>query len=235
MEDRSQSPALSARPTRPRPAASLLLLWQDTQGACHILMGRRHPSLAFMPNYLVFPGGRVEGTDNSQPIQLRLEAPDSAALAHEQSKSPQAFLQTALRECLEETGFDVASTLKAPLHYIARAVTPPRLSKRYDTRFLLSNAADNEALAKAADKVLPAGDGELLSCAWHPVNDLASEPLHHVTRAVLGHAMSMAAALGSKREPPARMLVANRTPRHWTGAAAIRSEHLRQQSQRLGS
>jgi hypothetical protein len=45
------------RAVRPRPAASILALWQDSRDEPHIFMGRRHASLQFMPGSWFFQEG----------------------------------------------------------------------------------------------------------------------------------------------------------------------------------
>ena len=50
------------RPVRPRHAASILV-WRDGQDGPELLMGRRNKALRFMPDVMVFPGGRVDPGD----------------------------------------------------------------------------------------------------------------------------------------------------------------------------
>ncbi len=54
------------------------------------------------------------------------------------------------------------------MHFIARAVTPPRRNRRYDTRFF---TADASAIAHKIDgKVGP--DSELVDLVWLPLPDI---------------------------------------------------------------
>jgi 8-oxo-dGTP pyrophosphatase MutT (NUDIX family) len=96
----------------------------------------------------------------------------------------------AIRETFEETGLLLGSKLEsapaAPpgpwtafaeanihpdlstVHFIARAVTPPRRKRRYDTRFF---TADVSAIAhKIEGKVGP--DAELIELAWLPLDGI---------------------------------------------------------------
>src|SRR3977135_3654129 len=62
---------------RPVDAATLILI--DRAGATpKVLVGKRHDKVVFMPGKFVFPGGRVDKTDNkipvAAPISKELEA-----------------------------------------------------------------------------------------------------------------------------------------------------------------
>lgn len=115
----------------------------------------------------------------------------------------------AIRETFEETGLvigvnDSAGRAAAPglsqpspwaeflrsgflpdlgaVHYLARAITPPGRTKRFDTRFFLVEA---EAIRhKIGDIVGP--DSELTELAWLTLAETASQPLPVITRIVLG-------------------------------------------------
>ncbi len=182
-------------------------------------MGRRDASLRFMPGYLVFPGGRVERSDGHPSVKDYLSVACAQTLQAElrPASRPQTFARAALRECVEETGLDLAPHLDGHLTYIARAITPPHLSMRYDTRFFLAT------VVPSAEPPLPQGqgDGELLQPDWFSLDKLAGQPLHHVTQAVLNHGLQ-----GDLASHP-RLLVADRVPKHWTGSAPLRSRHLK--------
>ena len=62
---------------RPKDAATLILI--DRSGdKPKVLVGKRHDNVVFMPGKYVFPGGRVDKTDNripvAAPITRELEA-----------------------------------------------------------------------------------------------------------------------------------------------------------------
>lgn len=168
---------------RPRDAATLIVL--DRSGARpHVLMGRRRHDLAFMPGALVFPGGRVEPEDRSLPVAAPLHpVVDGKLQQNVQRPSPakaRGYAQAALRETFEETG------LRHPeppdlsgLRFVARAVTPPRLVRRFDTRFF---TIDADALQQQAEVVGP--DAELTELVWLPLDAMDSGP-HAITRVVL--------------------------------------------------
>src|SRR6202023_2281016 len=95
-----------------------------------------------------------------------------------------ALALAAIRETYEETGlllgapatdtcevppgpwaaFGQAQLLPdlAAIHYVARAITPPRRPKRFDTRFF---AADAGAIAKRVDGMI-GPDAELVDLVW---------------------------------------------------------------------
>src|ERR1700760_3303117 len=52
---------------RPKDAATLILV--DRSAAVpKVLVGKRHDNVVFMPGKFVFPGGRVDKTDNRVPV-----------------------------------------------------------------------------------------------------------------------------------------------------------------------
>ena len=58
---------------RPRDAATLILV--DRSGATpKVLVGRRHDKVVFQPGKIVFPGGRVDTSDNRVPLAGALPA-----------------------------------------------------------------------------------------------------------------------------------------------------------------
>jgi 8-oxo-dGTP pyrophosphatase MutT (NUDIX family) len=203
---------------RPRPAASLVLIWRNEVGEPHVFMGRRHPNLKFLPNVLVFPGGRVEKRD--EPYQALLARACESALDGERSKQKAgAFAAAALRECSEETGLELNPTQVISLQYIARAITPPHQPIRYDTRFFLKSLS-----SQSAPMPQNAGDGELLSPGWYTRDAVAQENVHHVTRAVLDHALRVSSNSALQMQ---RLLVADRMPHNWHGLPPLRSAALR--------
>ena len=204
-----------SRPPRPVPAASLIALWQHRDGMPRLLMGRRHPSLAFLPDVLVFPGGRLEVCDTGDVPDLCSHS--TGWLASEAAgTNGRTLVACALRECAEETGVSLLGRIERPLRYVARAITPPGFPRRYDTRFLLV-VLDDRPEPPQPDR----GDGELIEPSWHRADRLDDHNLHPVTRAVLHF------VLGTWAGPAARpLLVADRTPHGWAGQKALRSRHL---------
>ena len=92
---------------RPKDAATLILI--DRSGdKPKVLVGKRHDKVVFMPGKFVFPGGRVDNSDNRVPVA----APITKALEDNLLKgSPKitpsrarALAIAAIREACEETG-----------------------------------------------------------------------------------------------------------------------------------
>jgi 8-oxo-dGTP pyrophosphatase MutT (NUDIX family) len=178
---------------KPRDASTLILL--DHSGPePKVLMGKRHHGHVFMPGSYVFPGGRIDPADRDMPVAApldpRAEKKLMMSIRRPAPAKAQAFALTAIRETFEETGlllgkksadgpmapseawsaFVEAKILPdlSTMHFIARAVTPPRRARRYDTRFF---TADISAIAHRVDgKVGP--DAELVELVWVPLPDI---------------------------------------------------------------
>ena len=154
------------RPAKPRDAASLLL-WRPTRKGAEVLMGVRSARHRFMPNRLVFPGGRVDPEDRAAPAARPLPAPTRAALEH---RAPPRLAHglgiAALRELEEETGLSLRADTPSGLlpdlghlDYLCRALTPTISPVRFNARFLI---APGEAAVGAL-----AGSGELENLGWY--------------------------------------------------------------------
>lgn len=170
---------------RPRDAATLIAIDRTTR-APSVLLGRRRDDLAFMPGRLVFPGGRVESTDRTAPVTAPLEsAVEAKLLTRVQRPSPRkahGYALAAVRETFEETGLLVggdAPDLRA-LQFVARAITPPRLTRRFDTRFFTVDASE---LEQRAEVVGP--DAELTELVWLPLDSALDIDMPEITRVVL--------------------------------------------------
>lgn len=191
---------------RPRDASALIVV--DHKGRKpRVLMGRRHPDMIFMPNRYVFPGGRLERFDRIMPVYGVLDA-DSERRLNTDVQRPAAsrsrgLAAAAVRELYEETGLLMGSTdLGAPdspcedwkafqdhgvfpdlgaLTFIARAITPPRHPRRYDTRFF---AADARGICGEVPGMVGA-DKEFVDLRWLTFDETRSMELANVTRVVL--------------------------------------------------
>jgi len=156
------------KPVLPRDSATLILM--DFKGKSpKILMGRRHSGHSFMPNKFVFPGGRVDPSDRkmniASPLDQIVEDRLLLRVKSPSSLKARALALAAIRETFEETGVMVGEKgLGAPptvpntpwesfakqeiwpsldqLHFVARAITPARHTKRFDTRFFLADASN---------------------------------------------------------------------------------------------
>jgi 8-oxo-dGTP pyrophosphatase MutT (NUDIX family) len=191
---------------RPKDAATLILI-DRTGPVPKVLMGRRHQSHVFLPGKFVFPGGRVDPADRLMPVASDLDSRTQARLMRQMSQPSPAkartFALTAIRETFEETGLLIgrkrASISDAPagpwaefaragvqpdlatFHFIARAITPPRRPRRYDTRFF---AAEASAIAHRIDGVV-SPQAELVELVWMPIAETDKLDLIAITQLVL--------------------------------------------------
>jgi len=186
---------------RPKDAATLVLVKRE-KGVARVLMGKRHAGMAFQPNKYVFPGGRLDPGDQRIAIGGDLKphvlAKTSIGITPERARG---LARAAIRETFEEAGILVGERnatiprTRAPawvrflaqgvmprldvLELIARAVTPPGRTRRFDARFFM---ADAEAIAHTLDA---AEDGELLMPAWLTLAEARALDLPSITRRIL--------------------------------------------------
>jgi 8-oxo-dGTP pyrophosphatase MutT (NUDIX family) len=85
----------------------------------------------------------------------------------------------------------------AALHFVARAITPPRRPKRFDTRFF---AIDAEAIVERRDGIV-GPDSELTELVWVPLAEAPALGLMTVTLVVLEELTARIAA-GMPRDMP---------------------------------
>jgi 8-oxo-dGTP pyrophosphatase MutT (NUDIX family) len=166
------------RTVRAKHAASLLVLrYQNDEP--HVLMGMRGAKHRFMPNRLVFPGGRVDRADLTAPFATPLSAATERALRKKTNPAlARALAAAAARELLEETGLSLGNPPRLDaLHYLARAVTPPGSPIRFNARFLLVDARHVSGEL--------AGDGELEGLRFYGLTEALALGLALPTRRVL--------------------------------------------------
>jgi 8-oxo-dGTP pyrophosphatase MutT (NUDIX family) len=190
----------------PRDAATLMLI--DRSGPePKVLLGRRHQSHKFMPGKFVFPGGRIEELDARMQAATELDPRTEAKLAlrprDDKVPPPRAFALAAVREMFEETGLLLGAKRGTPpaipnaewdgfakasifpdiahIHFIARAETPPRRPKRFDTRFF---TADATAVAGEVKGVV-GPDSELVELVWIPIVEATRLDMPTITGVVL--------------------------------------------------
>jgi 8-oxo-dGTP pyrophosphatase MutT (NUDIX family) len=176
------APEVKKRAVRPRHAASLIVV-RETRKGPEMLMGMRGSRHRFMPNVLVFPGGRVDRGDHGAPFATPLRDDTRALL--ERSAPPrlaQSLALAAARELEEETGLHLARRPGgAPeldgLHYLCRAVTPPSQHMRFNARFLV---VDAERISGTL-----AGSGELEALRYHAMDEVFGQAIAGITRGVL--------------------------------------------------
>jgi 8-oxo-dGTP pyrophosphatase MutT (NUDIX family) len=205
---------------RPRDAATLILI--DRSGAApRVLLGRRHAGHKFMPGKFVFPGGRIEACDRQMSIAGPLDAIVEEKLNVGAKRPSPAFARAlalaAIRETFEETGLalgvkDHGAPAGAPegawarfaatgvfpaldsLDFIARAITPPRRPKRFDTRFFVADAA---LIAHRTPDIVHA-EAELVELVWTPLEEATKLDMPIITRVVLAE-LAAAARAGMSR------------------------------------
>ena len=169
-------------PLRPVDAASLIV-FDGPSSDPRVLMGKRSARHAFMPSVYVFPGGRVDVSDGA--LSKRLLPEHDARRIHRSlgsratDRRVRAIANAAIRETLEETGYNLGEhSPDAPLRYVARAVTPPGRTRRFDARFLACPAAHlTETDRKPTD--------ELEDLRWVRLKFLDGLPFARITEVIL--------------------------------------------------
>jgi 8-oxo-dGTP pyrophosphatase MutT (NUDIX family) len=190
----------------PKDAATLILV--DHSGkAPRVLMGKRHHAHKFMPGKYVFPGGRLDAADRAiKPIDDLREA-CARRLGQSVVKWTEgrgrALALASIRETAEETGLLIGKTDEngvtskaaawspfvskkirpslSALTFVARAITPPKRPKRFDTRFFL---ADRSSIGGEIAGIVTA-DTELVSLDWLTFDDALQVELPNITKVVL--------------------------------------------------
>lgn len=131
------STAMSGQPARWDPlnladdvrlAATVVLLRPSAGGAeCYML--RRSGASRFMPDTLVFPGGRLDPEDGD-------------------ATDPTTWARAAARECLEEAGITVDASR---LTWFDTWCTPSAEPRRFLARFFVAELASDEGIDAQAD------------------------------------------------------------------------------------
>jgi 8-oxo-dGTP pyrophosphatase MutT (NUDIX family) len=192
---------------RPADAATLIIIDRKSRNP-KILMGKRHAGHKFMPGKFVFPGGRIEAGDRSMAVagalHPRAEQALMARVTRPSAQRSRALALAAIRETFEETGLllgtkDYGSPEKTPtgtwaafgergvfpdlevLHFIGRAITPPKRVKRFDTRFF---AVDRTAIAEEVEGIV-GPDSELVELAWVTLTQARALDLPPITETLL--------------------------------------------------
>jgi len=177
---------------KPRDSATLILI-DRSDAVPKVLLGRRHERHRFMPGKFVFPGGRIEPTDRAMAASGTLHERHVGRLMTKVRRPSAAkaagFALAAIRETYEETGLMLGVPSGAPIatppgpweafaeagivpdlgavHFIARAITPPKRPRRFDSRFF---AADIAAIAHRAEGFV-GPDKELVELVWLPITE----------------------------------------------------------------
>lgn len=176
---------------RPKDAATLVLI-DRSEGPWRVLMGKRHARHVFMPDLYVFPGGRRDPRDHALPYLADIQPAVMEKLLSEgktgaRPSGMRALALAALRELHEETGIAIGDLSEAGLvarldclRYVARAITPPGMVRRFDTRFFCA----------FADEALPApvairDSHELHDLRWVDLMATGDIPMPEITRSIL--------------------------------------------------
>ena len=191
---------------RPRDAATLIIVRQAKEP--RILLGKRSMKHKFMPGKFVFPGGRLDYIDQRIRVQTELTDTVLSRLRREtRSNVSNAKLRglalAAIRETFEETGLvvgrpttDVVRTkhrswsqyfahgVVPPLEdvdFIARAITPPYRTRRFDTRFFMVH----DSSIQSDPSRVSSASGELLDLHWLTLEEARQTDLPAITRMVI--------------------------------------------------
>ncbi|MGI9365044.1 MAG: NUDIX hydrolase [Rhizobiaceae bacterium] len=188
----------------PRDASTLIIL--DGEGPdAKVLMGRRHENHKFMPGLFVFPGGRVDKYDGSVPVANELHPVVEQKIfdnlrARPSRRRARALALAAIRETYEEAGLllgengggfaarhpdwqafsqlGVTPSLQT-LRLIARAITPPGRTRRFDAWFFVTKADH------IAQRLEQRPTDELQDLHWLAIEDALKLELPVITVTVL--------------------------------------------------
>ncbi len=128
----------------PRDAATVILA-RPAEAGVEVLLLTRAETSAFLPGFLVFPGGAIEPGDRALAASL-FGDPSEAARA------------CAMRELQEEAGISLSPSEATAMVEIARWVAPEFIEKRFDARFFA---------AAVPRGIEPAPDGvEVTDARW---------------------------------------------------------------------
>lgn len=187
---------------RPKDAATLVIVKRNDGGTPRVLMGQRHGNMAFMANKYVFPGGRIDRADMRIHVTSELRPHVAARAGHGSTPArARGLALAAIRETFEETGILIGErSSKVPrtraaawrkffehrvvprldtLEIIARAVTPPNRTRRFDARFFM---VDSGAIVHELEEL---DNDELLTPAWLTLDEARALDLPSITRIVL--------------------------------------------------
>lgn len=191
---------------RPKEAATLIVVRDGPQP--RILMGKRAASHRFMPNKFVFPGGRLDVIDQRLNVPGDLSPPVLGRLRKATRKDVtdrklRGLALAAIRETFEETGIIVGRaatrciTTKNPvwrdylrhgvepplehMDFVARAITPPYRTRRFDTRFFLVHERFIQNNPEQVSEI----SGELNEVHWLTIDQARELDLPAITRWVI--------------------------------------------------
>ena len=200
----SRDTGTPSKAQRPRDAATLVLVDTSTDEP-RLLMGKRRATQVFMPNKVVFPGGRVDEDDRIVESANELSDNELAKIllqmkGHPSAARARSMALAAVRETFEETGVVIGRPITATpqatpagwqpffaegfqpaladLSLFARAITPPGRLRRYDTRFF---CASIDAVAAQTGQF----DDELSDITWYSIRETEELDLPPITRVII--------------------------------------------------
>ena len=178
-------------PVEPRPSASVLLL--RGRSPWEVLLVRRPGHVDFAPSAHVFPGGSVHADDSAFEDPLRAAAlrelfeeagvliartpAGPAGPAHAERLRRRLQAGSPWSAALAEEGLHLALDRLSPL---TRWITPERIARRFDTRFVL-------ARTPAGQEIVPQ-PGEIVDWLWIRPGEALTDPrivLVYATRRIL--------------------------------------------------
>ncbi|HVZ70578.1 MAG TPA: NUDIX hydrolase [Rhizomicrobium sp.] len=186
---------------RPKDAATLILVKREAD-APRVLMGRRHHGMAFMAGKYVFPGGRVDPGDQRVLVSSDLRPDVLAKLTTGISPArAKGLALAAVRETFEETGIVLGERAERiprtktqawkrffahglmprldRFEFIARAITPPNRTRRFDARFFMADASEIGHTLDSAET------DELLEACWLTFDEARAQDLPSITRRMI--------------------------------------------------
>jgi 8-oxo-dGTP pyrophosphatase MutT (NUDIX family) len=196
---------------RPKDAATLILIDRSGPVAKVLLGRRHHdhvfmPGKFVFPGGRIEPTDKQ--MTFARPLDPNTERQLMHAVARPSAAAARAFALAAIRETFEETGLMVGTPTPqaerdrgsaapaapwaafvaaqilpdlAAMHFVARAITPPRRSRRFDARFF---AADVSAIAHRVDG-MTGPDSELVELVWKPIAEARRLDLAAITAVAL--------------------------------------------------
>jgi 8-oxo-dGTP pyrophosphatase MutT (NUDIX family) len=189
----------NGKPIHPRDAA-ILIVWRRNSADIEVLMGRRSRKAAFVPDYFVFPGGRLDPADYTVGVATPLNPAFIGKMGVRGSaKKAEALAIAAVRETFEETGLLAAETgtigepidstwnewkqrglapALSHLEYFGRAITSRLSPIRFNARFFITRADVLEGH--------PKNSAELTDVEFYPIDQLIDRmPILDVTEFML--------------------------------------------------
>ena len=181
----------------PKKSASLIII-RKSFNSIEILMGKRNAFHKFMPNKIVFPGGKLDEIDIKISNKIKKLPEFKELLSFDvQLNKHLAHCFCALREAYEETGViigcenynflrDDANKLTKLSDYpsvnkiklIARAITPPHSKIRFDNKFFLVNS-------KHITNYSSINSNELLGIDWYDLDKAMKLDIPPITKRIL--------------------------------------------------